>query len=137
MPVRKVYQTENPVSAENNINGRVHLDSADFRAGKVLLVVDVVNVIVPNDREYTAQMSDNTALFAVMDVATANDVRSNVLLRPAFSLRLQDRITLGLRAVLHTFDAPLVLIFRLQIFAEGDAVALGIRYFTVLDDPAL
>ena len=36
----------NVVAAVNAVDGGMHFDSADFCAGKVLLVVDVVNVIV-------------------------------------------------------------------------------------------
>ena len=57
------------VSPDHYINGRVHLNSADFRAGQVLLVIDVVNVVILYDREHPSQMPYNTGLSAVMNIA--------------------------------------------------------------------
>ncbi|CCX66920.1 unknown [Firmicutes bacterium CAG:791] len=108
----------NPVSAENNINGRVHLDSADFRTGKVLLVVDVVNVVVLNDREHTSQMTDNTGLSTVMNRAAANDVTANVLLVPVLIACLQNAVTLRLGTIFIFPLKPAVVIAVLQIFSK-------------------
>ena len=41
------------VSSNDHIDCRMHLDTADLCTRKVLFVVDMVNVIVLNDREYT------------------------------------------------------------------------------------
>ena len=60
------------VSPDHYINGRVHLNSADFRAGQVLLVIDVVNVVILYDREHPSQMPYNTGLSAVMNIAAAH-----------------------------------------------------------------
>ena len=61
----------------------MHLDTGKLGPSKLLHIVDVVNVVVLNDTEHTAHPSDNTGLLTVMDVAAADDMASDVLLRPA------------------------------------------------------
>ena len=41
------------VSSNDHIDRRMHLDAANFRTRKVLFVVDMVNMIILDDREYT------------------------------------------------------------------------------------
>ena len=60
----------------------MHLDTGNLGPAKLLHIVDVVNVVVLNDTEHTAHPSDNTGLLTVMDVAAADDMASDVLLRP-------------------------------------------------------
>ena len=124
------------VPAVNHVDRRVHFDAADLGACQVLAVVDVVDMIVLDDGEHAAQMADDTGLAAVMNVASADDVRTDLLFGPAFPLRLQDAVALGLRAVFQLLEKPFVVVVWLQIFAEGDAGAFGIGDFAVLDDPA-
>ena len=108
----------NAVSADHHINCSVELDSADLGACQVLSVVDVMNVIVLNQRKDSAKMSDDSGLTAVMDITSANDMRSDFFLCPAFTLCLTDSFTFCLCSILDIFRCPLVFIFRLQIFAE-------------------
>ena len=124
------------VPAVDHVDRRVHLDAADLGACQILPVVDMVDMIVLDDGEHAAQMADDAGLAAVVDVASADDVRTDLLFGPAFPLRLQDAVALGLRAVFQLLQKPLVVIFGLQIFAQRDAGALGIRDFAVFDDPA-
>ncbi len=42
------------VAADDHINGSMHFDTADFRTGQVLFVIDMVNMVVLYDREHTA-----------------------------------------------------------------------------------
>ena len=42
------------VSSNDHIDCRMHLDAADLRSRKVLFIVDMVNVIILDDREHTA-----------------------------------------------------------------------------------
>ena len=81
-------------------------------------------------------MADDAGLPAVMNVAAADDVVADPLLRPALALSLHDVVALGLGAVLCIFGCPFVVIFRLQVFAESDAAASRIGDLAVLDDPA-
>lgn len=74
----------------------MHLDTGNLGSAKLLHIVDVVNVVVLNDTEHTAHPSDNTGLLTVMDVAAADDMASDVLLRPSMILAAADSITLHL-----------------------------------------
>ncbi len=125
------------VAADDHVNGRVQLDPRDLCAKKLQLRVDAVNFIILNEGKYTAKMTDNTSLAAVVDVAAAHDVRADALLCPALGLRLTDGVALRLRAVLEVLGAPLVFVVRLEIFAQRDAGALRVGNLAVLDDPAL
>ena len=109
------------VSPDHYINGRVHLNSADFRAGQVLLVIDVVNVVILYDREHPSQMPYNTGLSAVMNIAAAHNMRTDGFLRPAFHLRLADGVPFRLGTVFQKFGAPFVFIVGLQILAQGNS----------------
>ena len=64
----------NVISAIDTVDCGVHFNSADFRTGKVLLVVDVMNMIIFNQRENSAEVSDNTSLAAVVNVTAADNV---------------------------------------------------------------
>ncbi len=126
----------NVVAAENAVDCRMHLDAADLGTGQVLAVVDVVDVVVLNNRENAAEVSDDTGLPAVMNIAAADDVASDVFFEPALTLRLDDVVALRLRAVLELIGEPAVVIVRLFVFTERNAAALGIGDLAVLDNPA-
>ena len=113
------------ISAVNHIDGRMHLDSADLRSCQILLVIDMMNVIVFYDRKYAAQMPDDPRLSAVMDVAPADNMRTDPLLRPAFPPGLANGVPLCLGTVLIVSGGPFVVVLRLQIFAKRDAAASG------------
>jgi hypothetical protein len=42
-----------------------------------------MNVVVLNDGEHATQMTNNSSLSTVVNMTAANDVGTNVLLRPA------------------------------------------------------
>ena len=62
------------VAPVHHVDGGVHLDAADLRAGEVLLVIDVVDVVVLDKGEHPAQMAHNAGLATVVDIAPADDV---------------------------------------------------------------
>ena len=124
------------VAAVDHVNGSVHFNAADLRAGKVLLVVDVVDVVVLDQGEHTAQMAHDAGLAAVVDIAPANDVVADILLGPPLDLGQADALPLGLGAVLKFVMKPLIVVFWLAVFAQGDAGTLGIGDLAVLNDPA-
>ena len=64
----------NMISPVDHINGGMHLDPADLGSGKILLVVDVVNLVVLNQRKNTAKMADDSRLSAVMNIAAPDHV---------------------------------------------------------------
>ena len=82
-------------------------------------------------------MSYNTGLSAVVDVAAADNVGTDVLFCPSLNLCLADGVTFCLGSVYIESGGPLVFIVRLQIFSQGDTGAFGIGNLTVLNDPAL
>ena len=99
------------VAAVDHVDGGVHLDAADLRAGQVLADVDVVDVVVLNDGKRAAQMADDAGLAAIVDVAAPHDVGADRLLRPAVQLRQADAFALRLCAVLVFPLQPLVVVF--------------------------
>ena len=124
------------IPSDDHVDGRVHLDSADLRARQILTVVDMVDMVILDHGEYAAQMTHDTGLAAVMDIASADDMGADPLLRPAFPLCLTDAVTLCLRTVFEFPFQPLIVVLRLQIFSQRDAAALGKGNITVLDDPS-
>jgi hypothetical protein len=50
------------VPAVNHVNGGVHFNAADFGSCQILLVVNVMNVVVLNDGEHAAQMTNDSSL---------------------------------------------------------------------------
>ena len=81
-------------------------------------------------------MTHDTGLAAVMDIASADDMGADPILRPAFPLCLTDAVTLCLRTVFEFPFQPLIVVLRLQIFPQRDAAALGKGDIAVLDDPS-
>ena len=113
----------NMVSPVGHINGGMHLDPADLSSGQILLIVDVMNLVVLNQRENTAKMSDDSRLSAVMNIAAPDHVGTDCFSGPSFPLRLADTVPLGLRPVLEKPGRPLILISLLKILSEGNAAA--------------
>ena len=64
----------NVVAAVNTVDCGMHFNSTDFSTSKILLVIDVVNVVIFNQREYSAKVSYNTCLSAVVDITAAYNV---------------------------------------------------------------
>ena len=59
----------NMIPAENAVDGRMHLNAADLSSSQILLIIDVMYVIVFNQGEDAAHMSDDSRLAAVVDIA--------------------------------------------------------------------
>ena len=62
------------VAAENNIDSSMHFDTANLCSCQILLVINVVDMVVFNNREYASKMSYNTCLTAVMDFTSAHNM---------------------------------------------------------------
>ena len=73
----------NMVSPVGHINGGMHLDPADLSSGQILLIVDVMNLVVLNQRENTAKMSDDSRLSAVMNIAAPDHVGTDCFSGPS------------------------------------------------------
>ena len=88
------------IPPNNHVDRRMHLDTADLCSGQVLAVIDVMNMVIFDHGEHTAQMADDTGLSAVVNIASADNMRPDPLFRPSFRLCLADAVPFRLRAVL-------------------------------------
>ena len=70
------------VAAENNIDSSMHFDTANLCSCQILLVINVVDMVVFNNREYASKMSYNTCLTAVMDLTSAHNMGTDVFFIP-------------------------------------------------------
>ena len=87
------------VAAENNIDSSMHFDTADLCSCQILLVVNVMNMVVFNNREYASKMSYNTCLTAVMDLTSAYNMGTDVFFIPSFIGSLADAVAFCLSSV--------------------------------------
>ena len=125
------------VAAEGDVDGGVHLDARDLGAAELHHVVDVVDVVVLDEREHAAHAADDAALLAVVDVAAADDVAADLLLQPAVVLAAADGVALHLRGALDMLEGEIVVVVRVAVFADRDARALAVGDLAILNDPAL
>ena len=126
-----------PVAPDRHIDGGVHLDAGDLCAAQLHHVVDVVDVVVFDQREHAAHASDDAALLAVVDVAAADDVPADLLLEPAVVLAAADGVALHLGRALDMPGGEVVVVVRIVVLAQRDARALAVADLAVLDDPPL
>ena len=80
-------------------------------------------------------MAHDSRLPAVMDIAPADNMRTDGSLGPPLNLGLADRISLRLSSVFYPFCSPFIFIIRLQVFSQRNARTLGIGNFTIFNDP--
>ena len=125
------------VAPQDHINGCVHFDARDLRTAQLHHIVDMVDMVILNDAEHTAHAADDAALFAVVDVVSADNMAADVLLQPAVVLTPADRIPLHLGGALHMVVGKELLVFRVKILPQGNTGASAVGDITVLDDPAL
>ena len=62
------------ISSDHNINCGMHLDTANFSTCQILLVINMMNMVIFNQRKDTTQMTDNSCLPAIMNVTAANNM---------------------------------------------------------------
>lgn len=101
----------------------MHFNSADFCSGKILLVINMMDIIIFNNGKYTAEMSDNTGLSAIVNITSSDYMGTNIFFRPPLALGLTNGITLCLCSGFCMFYRPFIIIFRLQIFSKGYTAA--------------
>ncbi len=109
------------ISSHDDIDRCVELDAGNFRAAQFHHVVDVVDMVVFDDRENSAHTADDAALLAVVDVVAADDVAADVFLEPAVILSSADCVTLHLRGALKMFICEVMVVLGIQVLAEADA----------------
>ena len=126
----------NIIAAEGDVDGGVHLDTGDFCSAKLHHVVDMMDVVVFNDGEYSAHPSADTVLLAVVDVAAADDMAAHFFFKPSVILTTAYGVPLHLGRTFDMLVGKIMLVVRIQIFAQGDAGTFAVADITVLDDPA-
>ena len=126
-----------PVAPDRHIDGRVHLDAGNLGTAQLHHVVDVVDVVVLDQREHAAHASDDAALLTVVDVAATDDVPADLLFEPAVVLAAADGVALHLGRALDMPGGEVVVVVRIVVLAQRDARALAVADLAVLDDPAL
>ena len=87
------------IATEDNINCSMHFDTADFCSCQILLVVNVMDMIVFNNGKYTAQMSYDACLTAVMDLTSAHNMGTDMFFVPSLIGSLADTVTFCLCSV--------------------------------------
>ena len=125
------------ISADDHINGCMHLDSANLSTTQILLIIDMMDLIILNNRKYTTQMSHDTGLSTIMDITSSDNMGTYLFLGPPFQLCLANTVTLCLGTILKFGLGPFIIILRLQIFTQRDPGAFGLIDVTVLNDPTL
>ena len=125
------------VAAHDHVDRGVQLDAGDLGPAELHHVVDMMDMVVLNDREDAAHPSDDAALLAVVDIVAADDVAADLLLHPAVVLAAADRVALHLCRALDVLIGEVVVVVRIKIFPEADAGAFAVRDLAILDDPAL
>ena len=125
------------VAAHRHVDRCMHLDTCDLCSPLLHHIVDVVDMVVLNDTEYTTHTADDTALLTVMDVISADDMAADLLLQPSMILAAAYGIALHLGRALDLLISKVVVVVRVEVFADGDTGTFTVRNVTVLNDPAL
>ena len=74
------------IVTDDHIDRCMQLDTANLRSCQIPLIINMMDVIVLNYGKYTAQITDDTGLSAIMDMAVAYDMRTDGLFAPAVQL---------------------------------------------------
>jgi len=129
----------NVISSENHINCRMEFNSCHFSPGQLLHVVNMMNVVVFNNRKDTAHTPYNSRLSAVVDMAAAHNMRTHSFFGPAVILGNTYRIPFHLGRAFHMFAGKIIVILLLclMIISQRNPAALAVGNVTVLNNPAL
>ena len=72
-----------------------------------------------------------------MDIISADDMAADFLLQPSMILAAAYGITLHLSRTLDLLVGKVMVVVRVEVFADGNTGAFTVRNVTVLNDPAL
>ena len=106
------------VAAEGHVDGGMELDAGYLGSAELLHIVDVVDMVVLYDAEYASHTSYDTCLFAVMDVAAADDVAAYLFLEPSVILAAAYGVALHLCRALHILVGEEMLVVGIEILAQ-------------------
>ena len=126
----------NVIASISDINGCMHLDTCNLCTALFHHVVDVMDMVVFDHTEYTAHTTDDTTLFTVMNIISADNMTSYLFFQPAMILSAAYGITFHLCRAFDIFICKIMIIIRIQVFTYGNTCTFAVRDITVLDDPS-
>ena len=124
------------VSSHDDVDRGMKFDTCDLGSADFHHVIDVMDMVILDDREYASHTPDDTCLFTVMDMAAADDMRADIFLEPSVILAAADGITLHLCRALHTVLGEIVVVLGIEVLSERNTAATAVGNFAILDDPA-
>src|SRR5699024_6441003 len=124
------------IPAVDHVNSRMHFDAGNFCSAQFHHVVDVMDMVILDNREYPSHTSDDSALFAVMNIAAADNMTSYFFFQPAMVLASAYSITLHLCGAFYMFIGKVMVVVRIQIFTKRNTGTFTVADLAVLDDPA-
>ena len=124
------------VSAHEHIDRGMKLDPCDLGTAKFHHIVDVMDMVVFDNREDPAHTADDAALFAVMDIVAADDMPADLFLQPTVVLSPADRIPLHLGRALYVFIRKIMVIVGIIVLPDTDTGAFAVGDIAFFDDPS-
>ena len=88
------------IMPDDNIDRGMELDPSGLGSRNIPLIVNVMDMIILYDGENASQITNNTGLSAVMDIAVPYCMRTHRLLAPSVELGDKGAVALGLGAIL-------------------------------------
>ena len=125
------------VALIQNIDRCMHLNTCNLCTSLFHHVINVMNVVVLDHAEHAAHTTDDTTLFTVMDVISADDMTSYLFFQPAMILSAAYSVTFHLCRTFYLFICKIMIVIRIQIFTYGDTCTFAVGDIAVLDDPSL
>src|SRR5699024_289911 len=124
------------IPAVDHVNSRMHFDAGNFCSAQFHHVVDVMDMVILDNREYPSHTSDDSALFAVMNIAAADNMASHFFFQPAMVLSPAYSVTLHLCGALYMLVCKVMVVVRIQIFSKRDTGTFAVADLTVFNDPS-
>ena len=104
-----------PVVFNNHINRRMQFNTTDLCTGKLALSMNIIDMIILNHTEYSSHVSTNTCLFAIKDNVITYHMRTDILLVPAHTPGLNNRLYLPVKSHNTLLQCPKI-VARSKIF---------------------
>ena len=89
--------------------------TTDLRTGKLALSMNIIDMIILNHTEYSSHVSTNTCLFAIKDNVITYHMRTDILLVPAHTPGLNNRLYLPVKSHNTLLQCPKI-VARSKIF---------------------
>ena len=115
----------------------MHLNSGNFCSAQFHHIVDMMNMVVLNDTEYTTHSTNNTTLLTMMDIVSTDNMTSYIFLKPAMILSAAYCISFHLGWTLNVFISKIMIVIRIVVFSKGNTCTFTVRNLAVLNDPSL